>query len=183
MQIAGTTGSADFTLRIPAAHLETTLTALTHLGTVTSMNQTTRDITGNFNSTQTRLARLQVQLLRLKRRQQTPVVIVKQRQVAAQIAAQQAALSNLRHRADYVTVGVAITGKGHRHHHVAPVHHGSGFTPGKALHAAGRILVVAAGVAIIALIILIPLGLLAGALIYTVRLLRRRNREAALKTT
>jgi hypothetical protein len=181
--ITGNTGSAAYTLRIPAARLESTLTALTHLGKVTSMNQTTQDITGEFASTGTRLSRLQTQLVALRQRKQTPLVIVKERQIAAQIATEQNALSNLRHRADYVTVNLSITGKGHRHHHVAPVHHGSGFTPGKALHAAGKVLVVAAGVAIIALIILIPLGLLAGAIAYTVRAVRRRNREATLKTT
>jgi Domain of unknown function (DUF4349) len=182
VQVQGSTGSADFTLRIPSAHLEPALTALTHLGKVTSMNQTTQDVTGNFSSAGTRLARLQTQQLTLRRRKQTPIVIVKERQVAAQIAAVQRELSNLRHSVDYVTVNVAITGKGHKHH-VAPVHHGSGFTPGKALHAAGEVLVVAAGVAIIALIILIPIGLLAGAIAYTVRVVRRRNRESALKTT
>ncbi len=103
------------------------------------MSQYSRDITGEFHSTNTQLARLQAQLAALQKRPQTDVTKVKIRQVQRQIASQLASLSQLRHRADYVTVQMTITGKGHKkHHHVAPVHHGGGFTPGKALHAAAR---------------------------------------------
>jgi len=183
VQIDGTQGTATFTLRIPSARLEPTLTALSRLAKVTSMNQTTQDITGEFASTNTRLARLQTQLLTLQRRKQTPVTIVKERAVRRAIAGERAAQSQLRHRADYVTVNLTVTGKGHRHH-VAPHHNGGGgFSPGDALRTAEHILRVGAGVLIIAATILIPLALLLGAFALAGRSVRRRHREAALKTS
>jgi hypothetical protein len=66
---------------------------------------------------------------------------------------------------------------------VAPVrhHHSSGgFGLGKATHVAGRVLVVAAGVALIALAVLVPLGLVAAVLAWLGLVLRRRRREQAL---
>ncbi len=148
------------------------------------MSQYSRDITGEFHSTNTQLARLQAQLAALQKRPQTAVTKVKIRQVQRQIASQLASLSQLRHRADYVTVQMTVTGKGHKkHHHVAPVHHGGGFTPGDALHAAAKILKVVAAVAIVSLLILIPFAIVLGGLGYVARIIRRRNREALLHTT
>jgi uncharacterized protein DUF4349 len=179
VQIDGTHGTATFTLRIPAARLEPALTALNHLARVTSMSQSTQDITGEFASTNARLAALQAQLIALHRRRQTPFTIVRERTVAQEIATQRAALSGLRHRADYVTVELQVSG--HPRHHHAAVHHGSSFTPRRALHDAGRILEVVAAGLVIALTILIPLGVLLTAAWLAARAVRRRHRQAALK--
>lgn len=181
VQIDGRHGSATFTLRIPSARLEPALTALTRLAHVTSMSQSTQDITGEFATTNTRLARLHAQLGALRRRPQTPATLARERAVRRAIAAQQGALSALRHRADYVTVELTVTGHPRAHH--AAVRHGGGFTPGNALHDAGRILEVGLGVLVIAAAILIPLGLLLAGAGLAARSLRRRNREAALKTS
>ena len=54
------------------------------------------------------------------------------------------------------------------------------FTPGDALRDAGRALEVAAGVAILALAVGLPLALLGGVGFATAGALRRRRREAAL---
>jgi hypothetical protein len=79
---------------------------------------------------------------------------------------------------------MTVTGKGHKkHHHVVPVHHGGGFTPGDALHAAARILKVIAAIAVVSLLILIPFAIVLGGIGYTVRVIRRRNRQAALNAT
>jgi hypothetical protein len=182
VQISGNHGSAAFTLRIPSRNLENALTALTHLAHVTSMSQSTQDITSEFSRTNTSLARLTSRLAGLRRTQQTRATIALEQRLNRAIAAQQAALSGLRHRADYVTVNLAITGL--VRHHVAPVHHNGGhFNPGRALHTAGRIISVGAGVLLIAATILIPLALLLGAFWLAGRSMRRRNREAALKTS
>jgi hypothetical protein len=62
-----------------------------------------------------------------------------------------------------------------------PVHHSSGgFGIGRAAHVAGRVLVVAAGVALIALAVLLPIALLAGGIAGATATLRRHRREQAL---
>jgi hypothetical protein len=48
------------------------------------------------------------------------------------------------------------------------------------VHDAGRVLVVAAGVALIALAVLVPLGLLVALGLWVAAALRRRRREQAL---
>ena len=58
--------------------------------------------------------------------------------------------------------------------------HGGGFTLHRALHDAGRVLVVVAGGALIALAVLVPLGLLVGLVAWAALVLRRRRREAML---
>jgi hypothetical protein len=55
-----------------------------------------------------------------------------------------------------------------------------GFTLDKAVHDAGRVLTVAAGVALIALAALVPVGLVAALGLWIGLALRRRRREQAL---
>ena len=58
--------------------------------------------------------------------------------------------------------------------------HSSGFTIGKAAHDAGRVLVVVAGVALIALAVMVPVGLVVALLAWVGFAVRRRRREQAL---
>jgi hypothetical protein len=69
-----------------------------------------------------------------------------------------------------------------RVHDGVPHHHakGGGFTLGSAWHDAGRVLVVAGGVALIALAVLVPAGLLAGLAAWIWAAALRRRRENAL---
>ena len=62
----------------------------------------------------------------------------------------------------------------------APVKGGS-WTPGDALHDAGRVLEVVAGVLLIALAVIVPIGLLALIAVLVGRLVTRRRRERALE--
>jgi hypothetical protein len=57
---------------------------------------------------------------------------------------------------------------------------GGGWSPRDALGDAARILEVMAGVAVVALAVAVPLGLLGAALAFGARGLRRRGRERAL---
>ena len=57
---------------------------------------------------------------------------------------------------------------------------GSSFTLSRAAHDAGRVLTVAAGVALITLAVLVPVGLLAGIAAWVVVTLRQRRRERSL---
>jgi hypothetical protein len=59
-------------------------------------------------------------------------------------------------------------------------HHSSGFTISHAGHDAMRVLVVSAGVALITLAVMIPVGLVAALLMWLWVWLRQRRREHAL---
>ena len=61
-----------------------------------------------------------------------------------------------------------------------PVARSGGFTIHRALHDAGRVLVVSAGVALITLAVLVPVGLLGALLMWLWVWLRQRRREHAL---
>jgi hypothetical protein len=58
---------------------------------------------------------------------------------------------------------------------------GGRWTPNDALHDAGRVLEVSAGVAVIALAVLIPLGLVGALAAVAGRMVVRRRRERALE--
>jgi hypothetical protein len=98
----------------------------------------------------------------------------------ASIASDEATLRGLQHRIGYSSLNVQIN--------TAPApmpvtRSGSssgGFTLGRAVHDAGRVLTVAAGVALIALAALVPVGLLAAVIAWVSLWVRRRRREHAL---
>ena len=83
----------------------------------------------------------------------------------------------MRNRANYATVGVEVTGAARKH---AAAPSGGSWTPGDAAHDAVRVLEVSAGVALIALAVLVPLALVGAAGGFAAVALRRRRREAAL---
>ena len=85
----------------------------------------------------------------------------------------------VRNRANFATVGVDLTGVARKQ--AAAPGHGS-WTPGDAAHDAVRVLEVSAGVALIALAVLVPLGLVGAAGGFAAVAVRRRRREAALSS-
>lgn len=90
----------------------------------------------------------------------------------ASIASDQAALRGLSHAAGFSQVSLSIN--------AVAVSQGTSFTIGSALHDAGRVLTVSAGVALIALAVLVPLGLLAALAWWIAVAVRRRRRQQAL---
>jgi hypothetical protein len=176
-------GSATFTLRVPSARLDDAIARLSKLAHVGALAQNATDITGSFNAAASRLDDARAErraLLRALGRASTDAQIAalraRLRDNRARIAADSATLDAVRHRANFATVDVEIEGTGKR-----PVHHGGGaWTPRDALHDAGRVLEVAGGVALVALAVLLPLGLLALLSLPLARTLRRRRREAVL---
>ncbi|MDX6730930.1 MAG: hypothetical protein QOC54_878 [Baekduia sp.] len=177
-------GTASFTLRIPSARLDDALQRLSKLAHVGALTQASTDITATTASVADRLkdARAERQaLLRALGRATTDRQIASLKARLAdnrtQIAARQVDLDAVRRRADLATVGVTVQGT-----HRPPADGGAGgaWTPRDALHDAGRVLQVAAGIALVALAVLAPPALLAALAWVAARGLRRRGREAAL---
>ena len=177
-------GEATFELRIPTDRLDQALAALSKLGHVTERNQTLQDITASFTSAQERLTDARAErrgLLRALARATTQAQIAsikaQLRTVGSRIRGLKGQLASLRRRADLSTVNMTVRGGGS----TEPGGGGGGhWTPGDAAGDALRVLEVSAGVALICLAVLTPLGLIGAAIALAVRSGRRRRRETAL---
>jgi hypothetical protein len=176
-------GSAAFTLRIPSAKLDDALSRLSRLAHVGALNQSSTDITAQTASAADRLSdaraerRALLQALgRATTDRQISSLKARLRDNRSEIARRQGELDAQRRRADLSTVAVSIEADAG----VAPKEDDGTWTPGDALHDAGRVLEVAGGVALVGLAVLAPLGVLAALAALAARGLRRRRREAAL---
>ena len=178
-------GYAQFSLSVPSANLSPAMSALSRLhgASVVSRTDATQDITQQVGGAGMRLAEaraLRTSLLRQLANATTTAQVdslkAQIRDADASIASDQATLSSLHRQVAYSRISVSINAS------MAPGHpvSGGGFTLGKAAHDAGRVLVVAAGVALIALAVLVPLGLVFGLLAWVGFAIRRRRREQAL---
>jgi len=172
---------ADFKLRIPASKLEPALDDLSSLGLVVSRSEGSQDITGRFNSARQRIGDLLSErdaLIKHLAGATTPAAVhaIKHRLavVRRQLGRAQGRLDQLRERVSMVPVQVSVVARGEGTG-------GGGFGVGSALHDAGRILTVAAGVLLIILAVLGPLALLAALAWLSARALTRWRRERALE--
>jgi hypothetical protein len=179
---------AQFQLSIPSANLARTMAQLSKLqyAHVASRSDSTQDINHAFVSTRSMLGEQQAlrtsllkQLAAAYTQQAIDAIKARLHGVDVKIAALNARLKNLNHRVAYSQVQVTINASNVS----IPVHHGhhsGGFTIGKALHDAGRVLTVAAGIALITAAVLVPVGLLGGIAGWIGAGVRRRRREHAL---
>ncbi|HLI58236.1 MAG TPA: DUF4349 domain-containing protein [Solirubrobacteraceae bacterium] len=186
-ETAGAPGYATFSLQVPAARLPATLDRLSRLphARVLTREDSSADITSRVDNTAAALAGARARrrsLLRQLAATADPTAATRlEREAAralAQIDRQQAALQRLRHRVADSTIAVTVSSPPVVHHR--PHSASGGFTFGRALHDAGRILVVAAGVALIALAVLVPVGLVVAFCAWVWSLVLRRRREGAL---
>lgn len=180
---------ADIQLSVPSANLQQTLIALTQLpgATVVSSTNSSHDITAQVGGAGRRLAEARALLRSLLGRlatayttEQIDSLKAQIRHANATIDRDQAALNGLHRQVQYSRIALTIQGS-------APAsggHDGSGAGSGFTLHRAGhdavRVLVVAAGVLLIALAVAIPLGLVAVLVAWLWLRLRRHRRESAL---
>ncbi len=179
-------GYAQFQLSVPSTNLTATMAALSQLrgAAVASRTDSSQDITGQVGGAGRRLAdarALRTSLLRRLAAATTTTEIdslkAQIRDAEASISSDMATLSSLHHKVDFTQISVAINAS------MAPGHaasSGGSFTIGAAAHDAGRVLVIVAGVALIALAVLVPLGLVAALLAWVAMAVRRRRREQAL---
>lgn len=180
-------GYAQFQLSVPSDNLEQAMSALSRLrgASVVSRTDTSQDITGEVGGAGRRLAdarALRTSLLRQLANATTQAQInsVKSqiRDAEASISSDLATLRSLHRKVDNSQIAVTVNATMVPGHPVS--HGGGGFTIGHAAHDAGRVLVVAAGGALIALAVLVPLSLVGALALWLGSALRRRRREQVL---
>ncbi len=179
-------GYAQFQLSVPSANLSQTMGDLSRLhgASVVSRTDATQDITGQVGGAGRRLAdarALRTSLLRQLERATTTTEIdslrIQIRDAEASISSDEATLNSLHHRVDFSQISLTINTV------VLPVHpvsSGGSFTLGRAVHDAGRVLVVAAGVSLITLAALVPVAMVAAIVLWLAYAIRRRRREQVL---
>jgi hypothetical protein len=176
---------ATFELLIPSGKVDDAMAAFSRIGEVVSRHETTNDITAptvgaaeRLQDSEARIEGLLAQLAGATEEAEREVVeeeLDSERRHAAHLKAH---LSDLKRRANLSRVSLRIvSGKGA----LSPGGSGGGdWGVGDALHQAGHLLTVAAGVAIIAFAVLAPLALILFLLWLAGRGWTRRARERAL---
>jgi Domain of unknown function (DUF4349) len=174
---------ANFELRIPSAQLQRALRDLSRLAHVRERTQQTEDITSSVVSARDRLQDARAERASLLRRlgradtdAETARLRARLRAVSRDIARSKASLSRVENRARYANVSVQVVAD----RSAGPADDGGAWTPGDALRDAGRILEVAAGVAVVAGAAMLPLALVVALAWLAGRRAVRRRREAAL---
>jgi hypothetical protein len=185
---SGNNGYAVFQLSIPSNNLADTMTRLSSLryAHVASRTDATQDVNGRYLSivrglkdAQTLRTSLLKQLAKATTQIQIVSIKAQLNDAEATIARYEAALRNINYKVNYSTLSVQINAGAVPILHPASSSSG-GFTLGKAAHDALRVLTVAAGVALITLAVLVPLGLFVAVVVWIGYWIRRRRREAAL---
>jgi hypothetical protein len=181
-----TDGNASFQLSVPSANLSATLTVLSRLrgANVVSRTDATADITGQVGGAGERLAvaralrrSLLTQLAAATTTQQVDSIRLQLRSADASINSDLSTLRGLQRQVAYSRIALTIQAAARPA--PAPAT-GSSFTIGRAAHDAGRVLVVVAGVGLIVLAVLVPVGLVAALAAWVAIAVRRRRREHAL---
>ncbi len=179
-------GYAQFELSVPSANLSQAMGALSRLhgASVVSRTDSTQDITQQVGGVGMRLADARALHAALLRRLAAATTTAEIDSLKAQIAADEAtiaryqtSLHSLHRQVNFSNIAVTINAASAPGH---PVSGGGSFTIGKAAHDAGRVLVVAAGVALITLAIMVPAGLVLALILWVAFGIRRRRREHAL---
>ena len=178
--------SGQFELRVPERKLQAALARLSRIAKVRQRTQGAQDITGAVVSVRERLKDALTERRSLLRQlaaavtpNQTASIRARLRLVSGQIAAAKRDLSRVQTRATRSTIAVSLLaerrGAGGNDDDGA-----SGWTPADAFDDAVRILEVTAGVLLVALALLLPLGLVALLVWLAARQAAQRRRERAL---
>jgi Domain of unknown function (DUF4349) len=173
---------AEFQLRIPANKLNAALDDLSKLGLVVSREQGTKDITSSFVDVRKQIKDLEderdqliSQLSQAITQEAIDAINARLKVVRNEIDHAQGNLGHLQQRVAVVPVHVSVVAKGSGGNG-----DDGGFDLGDAVHDAGRVLVVGAGVLLISLAVIVPLALIATLAWFAVSRTRRRRRERAL---
>jgi hypothetical protein len=183
----GSTASAELTLKLPSDKLDAGIAQLSKLGHVASRSQQAEDVTDQRESLQAAVRDARADRDGLRSRL-SKAATDKERsrlrglldRASRRVTARGRDVAQLNQSVSYATVDLSIEGT--RKSGAAPVP-GGRWTPGDAVKDAGRALEVIAGVLVVGLAILLPLGVLAGLAAYANRGLTRRRRERALEAS
>jgi len=184
----GLAGGAQFSLTVPNQNLGSTMAALSRLrgAQVLSRNDVSRDVTGRAGGAGRQLAdarALRTALLRKLALATTTAAIdslrLQIRDANASIASDLATLQGIQRQVANSHIELTISAVTPPPRPPAPSP-GGGFTLHRAVHDAERVLVVAAGVALIALAVLVPAGLLVALGLWFAHVVRRHRRERVL---
>jgi hypothetical protein len=183
-------GYAEIQLSVPEQNLAQAMSALSTLAyaRVVSLTDQSQDVTGSYDADRRALADARALRTSLLKQLQNAVTQAQIDSLTAQlhdaeasISSDQATLARLQHQVGYSSVQLTIDAGGAPGGPLA-VGSGSsgGFTLSRAVRDAGHVLTVIAGVALIALAVLVPLGLVIALAAWIWLRLRRRAREQAL---
>jgi Domain of unknown function (DUF4349) len=169
---------------VPERKLQTALSRLSRVAKVRTRTQSAQDITGAVVSVSERLKDARTERRSLLRQlaeatttNQTSSIRARLRLVSGQIAAAKRELSQVKSRATRSTIAVSLLAERKSDNDDDGA---AGWTPGDAFDDAVRILEVTAGVLLVGLALLLPLGLL-GLLVWLAgRQAAQRRRERAL---
>ena len=186
-QTGGVDGSAFMQLSVPSSALAQTMTKLSQLtyAHVSSRTDNSQDVNNRYVQSKRRLADAQAlrtsllkQLANAFTTEQVDSLKAQIRDAERSISSDEAALARLNHRIAFSNISLTISAGAQPP--VVPTHHSSGFTLRRAAHDAGRVLVVAAGVLLIVLAVLLPVGVLAALAWWVGGMVTHRRRERAL---
>ena len=178
----GSDGYAQFQLSVPSASLSDAMGRLSRLhdAQVASRTDTTQDVNDQYGSLTRQLSdarALRTALLKQLAAASDPQKIASLKgQISdadTAIGRAQSSLNSLNRQINYTQISLSVSADQN-------ATAGGGFTIGRGAHVAGRVLTVAAGVALIALAVLFPLALVALLFWWVGATLRRRRREQAL---
>ena len=177
-------GGATFDLRVPSGNLAAAISALSRLGHVRSENDTTNDVTDQFDALRRSLAALEAerasllkQLAAASEAQQAERLKARLRAVDGRISSLRGSLRALSARVNYTSLDLSLTPEASAGAAVGDL------TPGGAARDAARVLAAALSVIVLGVAALLPLGVLLAAAWMIIAITRRRLREQALDTS
>ena len=179
--------SGQFELRVPERRLQAALSRLSRVAKVRQRTQNAQDITGAVVSVRERLKDARTERRSLLRQlaaattpNQTSSIRTRLRIVSGQIAAAKRDLGRVQSRATRSTIAVTLLADRRSSGDDGDDDGASGWTPGDAFDDAVRILEVTAGVLLVALALLLPVGLVGLLVWLAARQAAQRRRERAL---
>lgn len=184
VESSGNQATAMLVVKIPSAKLDTGLAQLSKLAHVKGRSQQDEDVTDQREMLEARVRDARADRDGLRARLRKATTDAERSKLRAQldrasrrVTQRTRELNQLGRAVAFATVELSIDGD-RRGGAVAPP--GDRWTPGDALGDAVRVLEVIAGVLVIALAVLIPVGLIAGLGVFAGRILARHRRERAL---
>ena len=187
VDVTSSGGSATFVLQVPTSKLSSAVAGLRKLGNVKSVSSDADNVTDQVVSLRDQLTDARAErdaLVRALDKTVDPAQItsLRRRLTAArqEVARRRSSVVALARQTDRARIDVSLSGRGKQGAAASDSDDDTAWGPGDALRDAVRGLAVAAGVGIVLLAILLPLGLLGGAGSFAAGTFKRRRREAAL---